>query len=172
MCYFLCVGFIIFTVLTMYSLFWLIYILRLLLVLIYPLPSSRVYKLIRNRKIQIMEVACVLIVSVIPNVVLATSSQFHVSSYPPVSCGASTELTFYGCVIPTTSTNFISLIIMLFVLHKIHSVSQLIVISVLYCYILVSFCSTPRAETKWQKESHVFLLLKLKFLSYCVTSLS
>jgi len=117
-------GFIVFSVLIMYSLFWLIYIVNLLLVLIYPLPSSQVYKLIRNRKIQIMEVACVFIVSVIPNIVLVATSKFHITSYPPVSCGASIEITFYGCVIPTMSINFAALIVMLFALHKIHEVSH------------------------------------------------
>ena len=117
-------GFIVFSVLVMYSLFWLIYILRLLLVLMYPLPSSRVYKLICNRKIQIMEVVCVFIVSVIPNIVLVATSKFHITSYPPVSCGASVEITFYGCVIPTMSINFAGLIVMLFVLYRIHYVSH------------------------------------------------
>ena len=127
-------GFIIFSIIIMYSLFWLMYIMRLLLVLIYPLPSSRVYKLIRNRKIQILEVACVFIVSVIPNIVLVTTSKFHITSYPPVSCGASTEITFYGCIIPTMSINFVGLIVMLFVLYKIHDVShhQLIYVVLFY----------------------------------------
>jgi len=122
----------------MYSLFWLIYIIRLLLVLIYPLPSSRVYKLIHNRKIQVMEVACVFIVSVIPNIVLVATSQFHITSYPPVSCGASIEITFYGCVIPTMSINFVGLIVMLFVLYKIHYVSHHSPICVIlfYCSLL------------------------------------
>jgi len=127
-------GFIIFSIIIMYSLFWLMYIIRLLLVLIYPLPSSRVYKLIRNRKIQILEVACVFIVSVIPNIVLVTTSKFHITSYPPVSCGASVEITFYGCIIPTMSINFVGLIVMLFVLYKIHYVShhQLIYVVLFY----------------------------------------
>ena len=119
-------GFIIFSVLIMYSLFWFIYIVRLLLVLMYPLPSSRVYKLVRNRKIQILEVAFVFIVSVVPNIVSVASSQFHITSYPPVSCGASIEVTFYGSIIPTMSTNFASFIVMLFVLYRIHDVSYYI----------------------------------------------
>ena len=132
------VGFIIFSVFIMYSLFWLIYIVRLLLVLMYPLPSSRVYKLIRNRKIQIMEVAFVFTVSVIPSIVLVASSQFHITSYPPISCGANIEITFYGSIIPTMSINFASLIVMLFVLCRIHYVShnKLIYVILFYCSLL------------------------------------
>ena len=118
----------------MYSLFWLIYIVRLLLVLMYPLPSSQVYKLIRNRKIQIMEIACVFIVSVTPNIVLIANSQFYITTYPPVHCGASIEITFYGSVIPTMSINFASLIVMLFVLYKIHDVSHYKLIYVILFY--------------------------------------
>ena len=123
----------------MYGLFWLIYIVRLLLVLMYPLPSSRVYKLIRNRKIQIMEVACVFIVSVIPNIVLVATSKFHITNYPPISCGASVEITFYGFVIPTMSINFAALIVMLFVLYKIHEVSRYELIYVILFYFSLLF---------------------------------
>jgi len=138
MCYSLYTGFMIFSVLIMYSLFWFIYIVRLLLVLTYPLRSSRVYKLIRNRKIQIMEVACVFIVSVIPNIVLVANSQFYITSYPPVTCEASIEITFYGCIIPTMSINFASLIVMLFVLYKIHDVSHYELI-----YVMLFYSSLP-----------------------------
>jgi len=123
----------------MYGLFWLIYIVRLLLVLMYPLPSSQVYKLIRNRKIQIIDVVCVFVVSVVPNIVLAATSKFHIISYPPVSCGASTEITFYGCIITTMSINFAALIVMLFVLYKIHEVSRYELIYVILFYFSLLF---------------------------------
>jgi len=121
----------------MYGLFWLVYIVRLLLVLTYPLPSSQVYKLIRNKKIQYVEVTCIVLASVIPNVVLVASSKFHITSFPPVTCGASIKITFYGCIIPIMSITFVSLIVMLFVLHKIHYVScRHYVLSVLWYTIL------------------------------------
>jgi len=127
-------GFTLSSVLIIYSLFWLIYILRLLLVLIFPLPSSQVYKLIHNRKIQITEVACVFIVAVTPNIILVATSEFHITNYPPVICGASIEITFYACIIPIMSANFIGLIVILFVLHKIHYVSQRALINVILFY--------------------------------------
>jgi len=128
-------------------------IVRLLLVLIYPLPSSQVYKLIRNRDIKIMEVACV---SIIPNIVLVSTSQFYITSYHPV---LNIKLT-YECVIPTMSINFVGSIVMLLVLYKIHYLNHHIHDQcIFYCFTFLCFCSIPRAETKWQ-GSHVFPLLK------------
>jgi len=130
----------------MYSLFWLIYILRLLLVLIYPLPSSQVYKLIRNRKIQITEVACVFIVAVTLNIIMVATSQFHITSYPPVSCEASVEVGFYGVIIPTMSINFVGLIVIQFVFYKIRYVSHLALCCTVLLFLVL--CSMLRTKIK------------------------
>ena len=147
-------GFIIFSILTMYSLFWLIYIVHLLLVLIYPLRSSRVYRLLHNKKIQITEVACVFIVSVIPNIVLVATSKFHINSYPPVSCGVNIKLAFYGCVIPTMSINFVGLIVMLFVLYRIHYVSHHPLIYVILFYSSLLFVAYQEQRSSDKEVMH------------------
>ena len=138
----------------MYGLFWLIYIVHLLLVLIYPLRSSRVYKLIHNKKLQIVEIACVFIVSVIPNIVLLATSQFRIISYPPLSCGVSIKLTFYGCVIPTMSINFVGLIVMLFILYRIHYVSHHPLIYVVHFYSSLFFVAYQEQRSNNKEVMH------------------
>lgn len=76
-----------------------------------------------SRKIHITEVTIAVLLATIPYVILAAKSEFRIGVLPAVFCGAGPVYNFYGLVIPTVIVYCSSLIMMLFVLYKLHLVS-------------------------------------------------
>ena len=77
----------------------------------------------RAKKIHVTEVIVVVLLATIPYIVLNVNSDFHFAVFPPYFCIAEPEHNFYGYIIPTVSVVCVTLILMLFVLYKIHLVS-------------------------------------------------
>ena len=76
-----------------------------------------------SRKVHITEVTIAVLLATIPYVIFAARSEFHISLLPGVNCGAGPVHSFYGLIMPTVLVYCSSLIMMLFVLYKIHLVS-------------------------------------------------
>lgn len=76
-----------------------------------------------RRKVYIFEVAFMVLLGTVPYIVFAVKSDFHISNFPPLYCGAGPVHNFYGTIVPTVLTCCTSLIMMLFVLYNIHTVS-------------------------------------------------
>ena len=121
-----------------YSMFWLVYILHLYLTLIYPLKTSRINKLLTSKVTHVTEVIAVITIVTLPNIYFLVTSQYQIVNFPPLFCAPGVNVNFYGFIFPTVVINCTSLILMLLVLHKIHSVSlylSMCVYACLYSYV-------------------------------------
>jgi len=107
--------------------FWFVYILHLYLTMIYPLKTSRINKLLTSRVTHVTEVIAVITIVTTPNIYFLATSQYQIANFPPLFCASDVNVNFYGLIFPTVVINCASLIMMLFVLHKIHSVSIIFV---------------------------------------------
>jgi len=118
--------------------FWLVYILHLYLTLIYPLKTSRINKLLTSKVTHVTEVIAVITIVTLPNIYFLVTSQYQIVNFPPLFCAPGVNVNFYGFIFPTVVINCTSLILMLLVLHKIHSVSlylSMCVYACLYSYV-------------------------------------
>jgi len=105
---------------------WFVYILHLYLTLIYPLKTSQINKVLSSRVTHITEVVAVFTIVTAPNIYFLATSQYQIVTFPPMLCAAGANVNFYGIIFPTVVINCASLITMLLVLYKIHSVSILL----------------------------------------------
>jgi len=119
-------GFVGYSALVLYSLFWFIFILHLFLKVTFPFQSIKLDKSEHSNKYHIVEVVCAVIMGTVPYITFAATSKFQNVNFPPYLCGASPAYNFYGTIIPTILVNCVNLILMLFVIYKIHKVSYLI----------------------------------------------
>ena len=76
-------------------------------------------------KIHVVEVMVAVLVATVPYIVFLINSDFRISTFPPLYCGAGPTHNFYGLIVPTVVVYCITLIMMLFVLYKIHIVSSI-----------------------------------------------
>ena len=77
------------------------------------------------RLIHITEVAIAVLLGTVPYIFFAVYSRFHIVVFPSLYCGADPVYNFYGTILPTVLVYCASLIMMLFVLYKIHIVSHI-----------------------------------------------
>ena len=117
------VGFAYLTIINLYCYFWFLFTLNLFLRVTSPLKMNQFEQSSRAKKIHITEVIAVVVLATIPYIVLAVNSDIHFAVYPPFFCTAEPEHNFYGYIIPTVLVICVTLILMLFVLYKIHLVS-------------------------------------------------
>ena len=117
------IGFTYHTVVSLYGYFWFLYTLHLFLRVANPMLMIKLERLKHAKKIHIVEVALAVLLGTVPNIVFAISSRFHIVTFPPLFCGAAPEYNFYGIIVPTIVVYCATLIMMLFVLYKIHIVS-------------------------------------------------
>ena len=117
------VGCLFFCGLVLYSYIWLIYIIHLALRLFYPLKSAKLSKSEYSRAIYIGEVLIALFIASIPPIVNAGLSKYKIATYPPLYCANTDTNNFYLTTLPILISVFISLILMLMVLYKVHVVS-------------------------------------------------
>ncbi|XP_065890577.1 uncharacterized protein [Dysidea avara] len=113
-------GFILTSGVTLYCMFLLVYVFHLSLRLLYPVKSRQLDQSEYSRKIHIVEFMCVFIVGTVPYLVLAATSKFQITVFPPLRCGVTAAYNFYGVIVPTIFLGCTSLILMLIVLYKIH----------------------------------------------------
>ena len=108
---------------TLYGLFWDIYILHLAVKLLYPLKSVKLDRSDYSRKVHILEILTVFVIGTTPYIVFASTSQYEAVIFPPFYCAYNTIYLFYGTVLPTLIIGCFGLILMLLVLYKLHIVS-------------------------------------------------
>ncbi|XP_065896988.1 uncharacterized protein [Dysidea avara] len=113
-------GFILTSGVTLYCMFLQVYVFHLSLRLLYPVKSHQLDQSEYSGKIHTVEVMCVFIVGTVPYLVLAATSKFQITVFPPLGCGVSAAYNFYGAIVPTIFLGCTSLILMLIVLYKIH----------------------------------------------------
>ena len=116
-------GCLFFTGVVLYSYIWLIYIIHLALRLFYPLKSAKLSNSGYSKTIYVGEVSLALLIASIPPIVNAGLSKYNIVTYPPLYCANTDTDNFYSTTVPILISVFISLILMLLVLYKIHIVS-------------------------------------------------
>ena len=77
------------------------------------------------RVTHIIEVAIAVLLGTVPYIFIAANSRFHIGIFPPLYCGADPVYSFYATILPTVLVYCASLIMMLFMLYKIHIVSHI-----------------------------------------------
>ena len=128
------IGFTYFTVISIYCYFWFLYTLHLFLRVAHPVVMVQLEQSKYARTIHIIEVTLVVLLGTVPNIVFSIHSEFHIITFPPIYCGADPEHNFYSTIVPTILVCCATLIMMLFVLYKIHIVS---------CYFYWPYTCTP-----------------------------
>ena len=126
-CYMCCsllfIGFVTTSTVVLYCAYWCLYIFHLLLKIVFPVWSMVRYNSPHSTKIHIIEVISVFIVGTLPYVVIAATSNYTITSFPPVSCTGDSVYSFYSLIVPTVILSCCGLIMMLIVLYNIHIVS-------------------------------------------------
>ena len=108
----------------MYSYLWTVYVVHLAIKLFYPIKSSKLFNSDHSRKIFITEVVIVFIIGSIPSILVATvGPNYEVVTYPPIYCGSGGISLLLVSVFPNLVTSFVSHILILLILYKLHIVS-------------------------------------------------
>ena len=123
MCISFSVGCLFFCGLVLYSYIWLIYIIHLAMRLFYPLKSAKLSNSGYSRAIYTGEVLTALFIAAIPPIINAGLSKYRIAIYPPLYCANTDTDNFYLTTLPILISVFISLVLMLLVLYKVHVVS-------------------------------------------------
>ena len=118
------VGFTIFAITSLYCYFWFLYTLHLFLRVTNPIRMIKLEQLKYSRMIHIIEVTIAVLLGTVPYICFAINSKFRITTFPPLYCGTHPVYNFYGTILPTILVSCASLIMMLFVLYKIHIVSH------------------------------------------------
>ena len=116
-------GFIIFAITSLYCYFWFLYTLHLFLRVANPIRMIKLEQLKYSKMIHVIEVTTAVLLGTVPYIIFATNSKFHITTFPPLYCGTDPVYNFYGTIVPTVVVSCATLIMMLFVLYKIHVVS-------------------------------------------------
>ena len=122
---FLYVGFTVFSVLVLYTTIWLVYVIHLALSFIFPLELAKFSKSGYSRMLYIAEVLIVYLYGTVPSIVSAAKSRYRMISFPPTFCDGYDDQTylFYTITLPIVVAVCISLIVMILILYKVHTVS-------------------------------------------------
>ena len=108
----------------LYSYFWNLYVIHLALKLFYPIKSDKLFKSDHSRKIFIAEVLIVFLIGTIPSILIATvGPNYKIATFPPIFCGNDGIYLLVLSVIPNLIAAFISHILILLILYKLHTVS-------------------------------------------------
>ena len=120
-----CIGFVFFTGLVSYSYIWLLYVFHLALKLFFPLKSAKFLSSGYSKVIYFVEVLIVFLIGTVPSIVSAGLSKYRVVTFPPIHCGAYDDRTyiFYAIIVPILAAVCVSVILMLLILYKVHTVS-------------------------------------------------
>ena len=117
------VGFVYVSTITLYCYFWFLYTLHLFLRITYPIRMIKLEQSKYARMIHIIEIAIAVLLGTVPYIFFAVNTNFHIGSFPPLYCATGPVHVFYGTILPTILASCASLIMMLFILYKIHIVS-------------------------------------------------
>ena len=99
------------------------YVSHLALKVFYPMRSAKLSSSEYRRIIYITEVLIALLIGIIPAIVLAAGSNYRIISFPPIFCAGDLRYRIYVVVIPVLLTNSIMIILMLLIVHRLHTVS-------------------------------------------------
>ena len=140
------VGFIMFAIISLYCYFWFLYTLHLFLRVANPIRMVKLEQSKYSRMIHITEVTIAVLLGTVPYIFFAIYSKFHIATFPPLYCGTDPVYYFYGTILPTVLVSCATLIMMLFVLYKIHIVSHvhphnnIMVIACICVVVLIQVC--------------------------------
>ena len=118
------VGFVYITIISLYCYFWFLYTLHLFLRVANPIRMVKLEQSKYSRLIHIIEVAIAVLIGTVPYIFFAVNMNFHIAGFPPHYCATGPVHFFYGTILPTVLASCASLIMMLFMLYKIHIVSH------------------------------------------------
>ena len=119
------IGFVWTSGIVVYGFFWFLFIFHLALKILSPLKSSKLDNSDHSRRIHTIEIVTAMIIGIIPYIVFAGTSKYQFARFPPFYCLYNSTYIFYGTILPTLIPGCVGLILMLFVLYKIHIVSVL-----------------------------------------------
>ena len=119
---------IIFAGFVMYSVYWLLYAFHLYMKVAHPDYSMLFDNWHHTKKFYYFEIGFFTLIGTLPYLILASLSEFKISSFPPQHCTLSAEGNFYGFIFPTIAVNCTTLILLLLVLYHVHMVSELFLI--------------------------------------------
>ena len=105
--------------------FWILYIFHLVLKLVYPLKSAKLFDSDYKRAIFTVEVLSVLFIATVPSVVNAGLSKNRISTFPPTYCESYGAYHFYSVIIPIMTAVCVNALLMLVALYKVHVVSMM-----------------------------------------------
>ena len=117
------VGFTFSSFISLYCCFWFLFTLHLFLRISNPIRMSRFERSKHAKKVHIIEVVCVVLLTTVPKFVFAVRQEFRIVTFPPTICGASPTRNFYGNILPTIVVSCATLIMMVIILYNIHIVS-------------------------------------------------
>ena len=114
-----------FSGLVLYSYIWLLYIFHLALKLLFLLKSAKLSNSGYSRTIYIAEFLIVILIGIIPSIVSAVHSRYRISRFPPIYCDGYDDRTyiFYSTTLPILVAVCVSIILMILILYKVHTVS-------------------------------------------------
>ena len=113
----------------LYSYFWLLFVCHLALKVFYPLKSAKFIDSNYSKKIYIAEVLILFLIGTVPSIVLAAGSNYRLIGFPPIYCGADSAFQFYVIILPVLISNCANMMLMLFVIYRLHMVSLIVLCS-------------------------------------------
>ena len=117
------VGFIYFSIICLYTYFWLLYTLHLFLRIASPLRITKLEQTKYAKTVHTIEITFVVLLAIVPYIAIALQHKFHIATFPPLYCAAGPRENFYGAIVPTVLASCASLVMMVIILYKIHIVS-------------------------------------------------
>lgn len=109
----------------LYSCFWLLYTFNMVLKLLYPLKSSRLFNTEYSRVIHTAELLIALFIATAPSAVGIGLSRYRINTFPPRQCDSYGEFRLYSLIVPVMVAVCVSVTLMLLTLYKIHMVSMM-----------------------------------------------
>ena len=109
----------------LYSYFWLLYTFNMVLKLLYPLKSSRLFNTENSRVIHTAELLIALFIATTPSAVGIGLSRYRINTFPPRQCDSYGEFRLYSLIAPVMVAVCVSVTLMLLALYNIHMVSMM-----------------------------------------------
>ena len=125
------VGILITSGIVLFTYFWLLYVCHLALKVFYPLRSANPINSRPNynsRIIRTVEVLIIFLIGIVPSIIFASvgSNNYAVIGFPPIFCAIDSTYRIYVLVIPVLIANGASVLLMLLVIYKLHTVSLIV----------------------------------------------
>ena len=86
------------------------------------MKSAKLFDSEYSRTIFIAEIFIVFLIGVVPTIIVGVIYSYSINTFPPLICGTFHSFLFYTTAFPVLVTVCISLIVMLLILYRIHTV--------------------------------------------------